>query len=55
VKYWHGIPAADGGFLHITMATRGDTGMERLVLRKGLVAEEHVSQDFQNSQWDSGG
>jgi hypothetical protein len=42
----NGIPAADGGFLQIMMATRGDTEMERLVLKEGLMAADDVSNDL---------
>jgi hypothetical protein len=41
----NGIPAADGGFLQVMMATRGDTQMERLVLKGGdLTAEEMLKE-----------
>jgi hypothetical protein len=43
----NGIPAADGGFLQIMMATRGDTEMERLVLKEGLMATDNVSKELE--------
>jgi hypothetical protein len=42
----NGVPAADGGFLQIMMATRGDTEMERLVLKEGLKAGGEVSKEL---------
>ena len=44
----NGVPAADGGFLQVMMATRGDTDMERLVLKEGVVAIDKVSEDLKN-------
>lgn len=42
----NGVPAADGGFLQVMMATRGDTEMERLVLRQGAEAGQEVSREL---------
>lgn len=44
----NGTPAADGGFLQVMMATRGDTEMERLVLREGAVAADDVPKNLGN-------
>jgi hypothetical protein len=40
--------AADGGFLQVMLATRGDTEMERLILREGVVAVDDVSKELGN-------
>jgi hypothetical protein len=40
--FQNGIPAADGGFLQVMMATRGDTQMERLVLKNGSMAADDM-------------
>jgi hypothetical protein len=46
---WHnGNPAADGGFLQIMMATRGNTEMERLVLKEKLLAIDTMSNDLKS-------
>jgi hypothetical protein len=46
---WHnGTPAADGGFLQIIMATRGNTEMERLVLQERLLAIDNISEELRN-------
>jgi hypothetical protein len=46
---WHnGIPAADGGFLQIMMATRGNTAMERLVLRERILAIDSLSEELKS-------
>lgn len=42
----NGIPAADGGFLQIMTATRGNTEMERLVLRENLTTVENMSEEL---------
>jgi hypothetical protein len=43
----NGTPAADGGFLQIMTATRGNTEMERLVLRESrLTTIENMSADL---------
>jgi hypothetical protein len=42
----NGISAADGGFLQVMMATRGDTQMERLVLKSESVSAYNVSKDL---------
>jgi hypothetical protein len=44
----NGTSAADGGFLQVMLATRGDTEMERLVLREGVAAVDDVSKDLGN-------
>jgi hypothetical protein len=44
----NGIPAADGGFFQIMMATRGNTEMERLVLRERLMTIENMSVELKN-------
>jgi hypothetical protein len=44
----NGIPAADGGFLQIMMATRGNTVMERLVLEERLVAVDSISKELKS-------
>jgi hypothetical protein len=44
----NGVPAADGGFLQIMIATRGNTEMERLVLRERTTAINNISQELQN-------
>ncbi|KAF2877373.1 hypothetical protein BDV95DRAFT_144558 [Massariosphaeria phaeospora] len=43
----NGTPAADGGFLQIMLATRGNTEMERLVLKERLTAVENMSEELQ--------
>jgi hypothetical protein len=43
----NGIPAADGGFSQIMMATRRDTEMERLMLKEGLMAAYVVSKELE--------
>jgi hypothetical protein len=42
----NGIPAADGGFLQIMVATRGNTAMERLVLRERILAINSLSEEL---------
>jgi hypothetical protein len=42
----NGIPAADGGFLQIMAATKGNTAMERLVLQEKLTAVENMSVEL---------
>jgi hypothetical protein len=42
----NGIPVADGGFLQVMMATRGDTQMERLVLKDGITAVDDMSKEL---------
>jgi hypothetical protein len=44
----NGIPAADGGFLQIMMATRGNTEMERLVLQEKLTTTENMSAELKS-------
>ncbi|KAL5115718.1 hypothetical protein ACEQ8H_006430 [Pleosporales sp. CAS-2024a] len=44
----NGVPANDGGFLQIMMATRGNTDMERLVLRERLTTTEKMSPELRN-------
>jgi hypothetical protein len=44
----NGMPAADNGFLQIMMATRGNTEMERLVLRERLTAIENMSAELKS-------
>jgi hypothetical protein len=46
----NGIPAADGGFLQIMMATRGNTEMERLVLRDQLITTENMPAELKSLQ-----
>lgn len=42
----NGTPAADGGFWQIMIATRGNTEMERLVLREKLTTVENMSVEL---------
>lgn len=42
------MPATDGGFLQIMMATRGNTEIERLVLQERLTAIDNISQELKN-------
>lgn len=42
----NGVPAADGSFLQIMMATRGDTEMERLVIKEGDVGVDQISSEL---------
>jgi hypothetical protein len=44
----NGVPATDGGFLQIMMATRGRTEMERLVLKEGIVGTGDLSKELLN-------
>jgi hypothetical protein len=44
----NGVPAADGGFLQIMTATRGNTEMERLVLKERLIAIDNMSKELKN-------
>jgi hypothetical protein len=44
----NGTPAADGGFLQIMTATRGNTKMERLVLKERLMAIDSVSKELKD-------
>jgi hypothetical protein len=44
----NGIPAADGGFLQIMMATRGDIEMERRVLKDGVMAADEMSKELEH-------
>jgi hypothetical protein len=46
--YRNGVPAADGGFLQIMMTTRGDTQMNRLVLREGLNPKTGLPDDLKH-------
>lgn len=40
----NGIPAADGGFLQVMMATRGDTQVERLVSENSNMSADDMSK-----------
>jgi hypothetical protein len=42
------MPAADGGFMQIMMATRGNTEMERLVLKDSLAAIDNMSEELKS-------
>jgi hypothetical protein len=42
------VPAADGGFLQIMMATRGNTEMERLILKERLAAIDNMSNELKS-------
>lgn len=42
----NGVPAADGGFLQVMLATRGDTHMERLAIRHGDREKERISEEL---------
>ncbi|KAI4616751.1 hypothetical protein J4E80_006026 [Alternaria sp. BMP 0032] len=44
----NGTPAADGGFLQIMTATRGNTEMERLVLRHDLTKLDKLPVELRN-------
>lgn len=44
----NGVAAADGGFLQVMMATRGDTEMDRLVLEHGMIGANDVPQDLKD-------
>jgi hypothetical protein len=44
----NGMYAADGGFLQIMMATRGNTEMERLVVRERLMATDKISDELKS-------
>ncbi|KAH5642099.1 hypothetical protein HBI23_197690 [Parastagonospora nodorum] len=44
----NGMHTADGGFLQVMMATRGDTEMDRLILREGAVAVDEIPKDLGN-------
>jgi hypothetical protein len=44
----NGTPATDGGFLQIMTATRGNTEMERLVLRERLMTIENMSAELKS-------
>jgi hypothetical protein len=44
----NGIPAADGGFLQIMTATRGNTILERLVLKEEFVAIDNMSDELKS-------
>jgi hypothetical protein len=44
----NGMPAADSGFLQIMMATRGNTEMERLVLKDRPAAIDNISKELKN-------
>jgi hypothetical protein len=44
----NGVSAADGGFLQVMTATRGNTEMERLVLHERLVTIENMSAELKN-------
>jgi hypothetical protein len=44
----NGTPAADGGFLQIMMATRGNTEMERLVLRERQMTIENMPPELKS-------
>ncbi|KAF2679746.1 hypothetical protein K458DRAFT_393589 [Lentithecium fluviatile CBS 122367] len=46
--YQNDVAVADGGFLQIMMATRGDTEMERLVVRDGAAASDQASQELRD-------
>ncbi|KAI8932498.1 hypothetical protein NX059_010680 [Plenodomus lindquistii] len=43
-----GTPAADGGFLQIMIATRGNTEMERLTLRERLGGVDDISEELKS-------
>jgi hypothetical protein len=43
-----GTPAADGGFLQIMMATRGNTEMEKLVLQEKRTTIDNMSNELRN-------
>jgi hypothetical protein len=47
-QWQNGIPAADNGFLQIMMATRGNTEMERIVLRERLMTIENMSAELKS-------
>jgi hypothetical protein len=42
------MSAADGGFLQIMMATRGDTEMNRRILEEGVAAIDDMSDELKN-------
>ncbi|KAH9872612.1 hypothetical protein J1614_005005 [Plenodomus biglobosus] len=44
----NGIPAADGGFLQIMIATRGNTAMERLVLQERPIGIDNISDELKS-------
>jgi hypothetical protein len=44
----NGTPAVDGGFLQIMTATRGNTEMERLVLKERLMAIDSMPKELKN-------
>ena len=40
------MPVADGGFLQVMIATRGNTRMDRLVTKNGVVATDRVPKEL---------
>lgn len=44
----NGVPAADGGFLQIMLATRGNTEMNRRVLEEGATTVEDMSDELKS-------
>jgi hypothetical protein len=46
--YQNEIPAADGSFLQIVMATKGGTKLEELVIKQGLVGSTEVSKELKD-------
>ncbi|KAJ8116808.1 hypothetical protein OPT61_g1851 [Boeremia exigua] len=40
------VPATDGGFLQVMMATKGGTKLERLVVQQGLVASDAIPKEL---------
>ncbi|EDU49127.1 hypothetical protein A1F94_005174 [Pyrenophora tritici-repentis] len=44
----NGVPAADGGFLQIMLATRGNTEMNRRVLEEGATTVEDISDELKS-------
>lgn len=51
----NGVPATDGGFLQIMMATRGRTEMEELVLKTGFVGTKNLPKELLDMQVRLGG
>lgn len=44
---WHnGSSVADGGFIEVMLATRGDTEMDRLVITSGIVTTNDMSKEL---------
>jgi hypothetical protein len=44
--YQNEVAAADGGFLQVMMAIRGNTRLERLVVEQGLVNPNEISKEL---------